>query len=313
MEPSSCVRGLTICYPEQDSEAVAPYPFSIRGRGMHVTVTDVTLVNSYQGIDMGTHWNELHLIRNVFGCCLSRGVVIDRCSDIGRIENVHFNPHYWFRARMPKGSPKVNTDAVIRYMNGNLDAFVFGRTDWEYVTNTFAYAFRNCYHFIQTRDGAANGQFLGIGADAGQCCVRVEAVQPMGLLITNGEFVALAGENPVQVATAPSFAGAVQFSNCAFWGDSSALARLEGPGHTSFSQCVFINCGRGGDAAMVAANGTLQVSNCMFNTAKTRYFEFGDKLKAAIVSGNVFHAPQNLASDPARGIVVSGNVEVEAR
>jgi len=35
-----------------------------------------------------------------------------------------------------------------------------------------------------------NGQLSGIGADATQNAVVVEAVQPMGLLITNGQFVA---------------------------------------------------------------------------------------------------------------------------
>ena len=44
---------------------------------MHGSVVDVTLVNAYQGIDFGTHRNELHYIRNVFGCCLRKGIYID--------------------------------------------------------------------------------------------------------------------------------------------------------------------------------------------------------------------------------------------
>ena len=45
------------------------------------------------------------------------------------------------------------------------------------------------YHFIQTATGSMNGNFLGIGADlAVNASVQVEALQPPGLLITNGEF-----------------------------------------------------------------------------------------------------------------------------
>ena len=44
-------------------------------------------------------------------------------------------------------------------------SFVFARTDWEYVFNTFSYGYALGYHFIQTKSGACNGNFLGIGAD----------------------------------------------------------------------------------------------------------------------------------------------------
>ena len=42
---------------------------------------------------------------------------------------------------------------------------MFARTDWEYVFNTFSYGYALGYHFIQTKSGACNGNFLGIGAD----------------------------------------------------------------------------------------------------------------------------------------------------
>jgi hypothetical protein len=65
----------------------------------------VTLTNPYQTIDVGTKWNELHLVRNVFACPLKIGVYIDQCTDIGRIENVHFNPNFWTRMALKPGFP----------------------------------------------------------------------------------------------------------------------------------------------------------------------------------------------------------------
>lgn len=67
LQQSSAIKGLTIFYPDQDPKAVKPYPWTIQSRGMHGSVIDVTLVNPYKGIDFGTHPNELHHIRNVFG------------------------------------------------------------------------------------------------------------------------------------------------------------------------------------------------------------------------------------------------------
>jgi hypothetical protein len=44
-------------------------------------------------------------------------------------------------------------------------AFVFARTDWEYVFNTFAFGYAIGYHFVASPQGSCNGNFLGIGAD----------------------------------------------------------------------------------------------------------------------------------------------------
>ena len=44
-------------------------------------------------------------------------------------------------------------------------AFVFARTDWEYVFNTFAFGYAIGYHFLASTKGSCNGNFLGIGAD----------------------------------------------------------------------------------------------------------------------------------------------------
>lgn len=42
-------------------------------------------------------------------------------------------------------------------------AFVFARTDWEYVFNTFAFGYAIGYHFLASKEGSCNGNFLGIG------------------------------------------------------------------------------------------------------------------------------------------------------
>ena len=46
--------------------------------------------------------------------------------------------------------------------------FVFARSDWEYILNTFSFAYAIGYHFIESSTGAMNGNFVGIGAD--YCC-----------------------------------------------------------------------------------------------------------------------------------------------
>ena len=103
LKPNAVIRNLVIHYPEQTLPEVVAYPWTIRGDGEMCQVLDITITNPYQALDFGTKWNELHLIRNVFACPLKVGLLIDQCTDIGRVENVHFNPNFWTRMALKPG------------------------------------------------------------------------------------------------------------------------------------------------------------------------------------------------------------------
>ena len=110
---------------------------------------------------------------------------MDQTYDIGRIEDVHWNPWYSM------------DDAYFAHQCISGRGFVLGRSDWEYVFNTFAFGYAIGYHFIGTPTGSMNGNFLGIGADLSyNASVRVDASQAPGILITNGEFTAFTDEGP---------------------------------------------------------------------------------------------------------------------
>jgi len=279
LAPSSAISGITFFYPEQTIPAV-PYPWTIQGEGMHGSVINVTLVNPYKGIDFGTNHNELHYIRNIFGCPLKVGVYIDRCTDIGRVENVHFNPHYWMRAETEN---KPKWEALRDYLFQNCVAFDIGRSDWEYILNTFSFGCKVGYRFFKSPDGPCNGNFLGIAADWAKTAVLIEETQMPGLLITNGEFVGGEGaETMIEVRA--THQGLAQFSNCSFWGPSKRVAMIDGPGMVSFNQCNFVNW-EADAAAIEAMGGDLIVQSCKF-TQPHRQIALGQAVKTAVIVGN---------------------------
>jgi hypothetical protein len=264
MGNASTVEGITVFYPDQKPGSIVPYPWTFHLQGFDNTVENVTLLNSFDGIRIGPEPNVRHRIRSVVGCVLRRGILLDTCTDIGRIENVQWHCHWW--------SPAVGGDweKVYEYMWKNCEGFVFGRTDWEYVTNTFIFPVKTGYRFIGTPSGAMNGQLCGIGADAAQRCIVVEQIQPMGLLITNGQFVAFLGENPIEVEIAPTCAGSVRLVNCAFWGPAEQNVVSHGKGFLSLSDCYFSSGKeKGAGRALVEADaGRLQVRGCSFATGE---------------------------------------------
>ena len=71
---NSALKGVTLLWPGQKWNDIQPYPWGVEGQGHHMTVEDVTLVNAYQGISTGAHDGSLHLIRNIYGVLLRRGI-----------------------------------------------------------------------------------------------------------------------------------------------------------------------------------------------------------------------------------------------
>ena len=283
LHPSSALRGFTLLWPEQKWGSIAPYPWAIHGEGMHNTVEDITFVNAWQGIEIGHPWSELHLIRNINGCVLRRGVFVDTTSDIGRIENVHFNAHYWPRSGDPSAGGAKDLE-VGHYMAEHLEAFIFGRADWEYVQNTFVWAAKIGYHFIATPAGACNGQFSGIGADFCQTCIQIDAIQNIGLQITNGEFTSFSGGVNTGIVTSPGAGGAAQFVNCNFWATPTHAALLQGDTAVTFSACHFLDTP--GSGAIVAERGRLSVQACTFDKPGPAVV-LKPGLSQAIIMGNM--------------------------
>jgi len=261
---SSAVRGLTVWYPQQQTTNIAPYPWTFHLQGHDNTVENITLINSYNGIRIGPESNVRHRIRSVYGCVLRRGIFVDSCSDIGRIENVQFHCHWW-------SAPEVGGawDPVHEFMWKNCEAFIFGRTDWEYVNNTFVFPVNIGYRFIHTSAGEANGQFSGIGADESQVCVKVEHIQPMGLLISNGQFVCMHGDQRTEVLVDKTCGGSVRLVNCAFWGPARQCVVSHSRSFVSLSDCYLSSSGRKdnpGVSLVEADGGKLQVRGCSFGS-----------------------------------------------
>ena len=297
LNTNSTLKGVVLYYPDQNpAEVPQPYPWAIALRGKNPAVLDVELLNPFQGID-ATH-NERHLIRNVQGQPLRRGICVDSIYDIGRIENVHFNP--WWSLQ-----PKVR-----QWQMDHGEAFIFGRSDWQYVLNTFCFGYQVGYKFVESKAGVCNGNFLGVGADDCQRAVLVEQSAPMGLLITNGEFVSFHGPDPTMVEVAQTHTGSVRFVNCAFWGPCNQIARVAGKGTVGFSDCTFVEWDkrREGRAALQIDDGTVLVRGCEFRQA-TPHVSLGEAVRRAVITGNVFPGPAKISNASKGSVHIGQNAD----
>jgi hypothetical protein len=294
LNTNSSVSGLTLYYPEQVlEENPAPYPWTIAMRGKNPAAFDLELLNPYQGIDASQ--NERHNIRNISGQPLRRGIWVDAIYDIGRIENVHFNP--WWNSH----------SKVYKWQTANGEAFIFGRADWEYVLNTFCFGYHVGYKFVESSTGACNGNFLGIGADDCNRALLVEQSAPYGILITNGEFTSFHGDDPTMLEVQNTNSGVVRIGNSAFWGPCNQIAKIGGQGTVGFSDCTFVQWGNAGDrAAIQASSGSLLVRGCEFRQRK-RHISLGQSIERAVITGNLFEGPAQIENASSTDVQIGLN------
>ena len=232
---NSAVVGVVIVYPEwkQSDVPPVPYPPCIASKDTdNVGVLDCCLLNPYEGIHF--ELAHRHLVRNVTGYPIWRGLFVDQCYDIGHIENIHF----W-----PFGTSYKPDDPYCEWININGVAFEFARSDWHYVSNTFCFGYGRGYYFSDRGHGGTNGNFLGIGADSCRRAVLVEQSQKQGLLITNGEFVGRwTSEDSVCLEIGEENDGAVMLTNCSFWGPvKTCVSSRQKTGRLTLNSCEFVN------------------------------------------------------------------------
>jgi hypothetical protein len=290
----STLRGVEVFYPGQKPKDIQEYPWCVRGHGDNVAIRDVLLVNPYLGVDFGTFPVGRHFISGLYGGPLKLGLFVDKCLDVGRVENVHFWP-FW-------------TEEAMEFTRTNGTAFKIAKTDWEYMRDCFCISYAVGYLFTQVKDGPGNAVLTQCGSDVGPLAVKIEAVQShAGVSFENGQFMA-----GVQVLDSNS--GPVKFTSCGFWGVQDVTdshVQIAGAGHVSFIACHFTWWDQHHVHApcVIANSGGLTMNGCEFlDTAPgTRHIELREDVEAAIIQGNRFRAEPRIDNRSEGDVVISGN------
>lgn len=268
---NSVLQGVTIYYPDQDPAArPKPYPWAVAMTGKNPAVLDTELLNPYNGID--TTGTERHLIRCVHGQPLRRGIKVDQIYDIGRIEDVHWNP--WWSMSGP----------VLKLMETEGEGFILAKTDWEYMVNCFCIMYSVGFRFTAFKHGPGNVDLTQCGSDVGPVAVLVEDCQPhAGIAFNNSQFMAT-------IKVAPSNTGPVKFGNCGYWPipTTDLHGDLAGSGQVTFNGCHFSDWAQKtpGTPCLRAKCSGLTVMACDFMAAGKNQIEIDAAVKSAIVVGN---------------------------
>jgi hypothetical protein len=317
LETNSTLKGVTVFYPEQTrTNPPIAYPWTVQCKGENSAVIDVFLVNSYQAVDFGTHFASRTLIRNLFAQALYRGVFIDQCGDVGRIENVHLWP-FWTAA--DPDSP------VNKFTSEHGTGFLFGRSDWGYVTNCFAIGFNIGMHFINTQAkdntifvGGGNYLLTQSGVDGSRTAIQFDVVQEhSGVSFSNSQIFGDIIVNKTNNAM-------IKFTGCGIFGtthgDTIGAARIDGKGRVSFDNCHFYCIAPESKKAKTlihALGGRLSITDSLFVNSKESAKWNSDMMPiilepdviSAIIKDNEFYGRMRIINKSDGRTIIKDNID----
>jgi hypothetical protein len=285
----NAIENIAMNWPEQDPQQAEPakYPYAIKV-GPSSRVENIFLRNPYKGLDMDAA--HMNLVRNISGEPLRIGIHTDHTYDISRIENIHFWPYFTL------GKPMRD------FVQNQGVAFEIGRSDWQYLLNTFCYGYHTGYRLYRTDAvealgypaGATNGQFVGIGADRCVYGLDIEDSFAIGLSITHGMFAPFAaGEGSRGVLLRSGNTGNLTLTNCDFWAVPDTLIEVQA-GSLNMTACNIHEWGvlhkSDNRPCFIASGGRLNINGCTFNQEGALARLSGEATQALIM-GNMGIGP----------------------
>ena len=290
LDKCSGIRELTLWYPEQNADSIVPYPFTVKQlRGDNATVENVTLVNTYQGIQIGPGGNELHFVRQVYGTPLKVGVWYDSTTDIGRLIKIHFSPDFWTKSGLP-GAPAANGPHR-SWLLKNGTGLHMGRSDWEYGAFVRIEGYGIGMQISKGVRGTPNAQFYGFEFIDCATGIRVADSNPFGLVFTRCTFKC----RDRAVHLEPTFRYILLLNNCVLSGKE--LIVHEGKGAISLQSCRLTA------NAIDVRQGSLTVADCTGNPE----FRIGKEFQAGALVGNRFSGGARVGGVGAKKVTVDSS------
>lgn len=191
LSAGSGINGMSFYYPNQKYDSFVAYPYTVQSRGENCWAVNTVFINSYQAMDFGTYPSKGHYINYVSGAPLLKGIFIGNNDGNGWVENCQFNPHYWKRSDIVKGST-ASSEGLNLLVNKTLDCFILGDNASEHMLSNFAYDALNLLRMVSQGKGGTNGTIIGHGSDGCQNALVVDDADTVEFI--NAELVSMDGE-----------------------------------------------------------------------------------------------------------------------
>ena len=220
------IVGITFVH-DQNSSAVVPYPYTIRGNGSDIYIRNIAMNSCYNGIDLATYRCDRHHVQSFSGVILNKGIIVGAGSQNGVIRDVLVNPVYW-------GGSGGYEDAMT-YATANTEGLTIGSSTGQLLYSTFFFGAKKGLVFTE---GCNNAVSVAHGTDGCNTSVYTEGTCGTISLI-NHQSASWQGANSTYVTTASTFNGTLNIHGMSGWGAANGptiALNLQG-GTVNIRQC----------------------------------------------------------------------------
>jgi hypothetical protein len=265
----SGVRGVLLHHPEQDPVTPVHYPWVIQARGDYCYCIDTVFVNTWLGLDFGTYGSKNHYISYISGAPIRCGVFIGSNEGEGWVENIQYNPHYWYRSSLPNTPGRETWKSFWHNQIRYLDAIWFGHNEQVHLLNTFVFAAKHGLYFTEQGGKGCKGLFIGHGTDGGEQGMCIDGAVDIELI--NTELVTL--ESPdtrMYVSSTKNAGGKAVLHNTLMWGKPDYAVVVEN-GDIEMVQTNYVDQGK---TANTVNGGSFKLTGGVF-WQKTGHLKHG--------------------------------------
>lgn len=286
------IKDLTIWYPEQQLDNIEPYPFTLRQVGKYsATIENVTLVNSYQGIEIGPESNSLAMLKNIYATALKTGLVRDNTWDVARMQNLQFSPRFWIQSNFP-GAPVSSKDRKILtgFMETNGEAVIIRFPAWTWFYNLTIEHYKTGVLTLPSmmhKMKGPNGGIYNLQLSNCHTGIHLGDNAAAGFFVTGG-VIHTKGKSSVGILADTTFNSTAQFNSIKLTGSSLVAVKMNESekGALTFIHTQFDVKGSKGFTIDISG-GIIEVLQSQFSQY-TNHIRLGDKTKMAYIDGNTF-------------------------
>lgn len=262
MNQGSCVKGLTIWYPEQTMESgeAEPYNYTIGISGaIGVSIEDIYLVNSYNGITHasydGGHYQQM--VKNIYGTPLRLGHLTGRASDSDRQQNFNFSPDYW----LGSGLAGVPEESVLKtwLLNYGVGMMV-GNIDFHYIADINIDGYKIGMHMY-----GFYGRLYDLDITNCNVCLYIEGTVLYGGQLTKAVLKADGGKNPVALLVGEGAENGFSGTMLDISSTGKYAVSHLGEGAMSITDSKITVTGEASVAPLYVAGGRVSVMNTEFD------------------------------------------------
>lgn len=191
------LRGVTIGYPEERMENLAPYPPTIQLTGSDAYVMDVGAVNPWSLIDASTYRCDRHYIARITGSALRHGFTVGGHSIGGRIEDcqqnsgaIAYGTESWRGGWdfCPTKANGYNWQVVSPEQFRQFDNYRLGDCENEVLYNDFCFNGARGLTLGEDASTGPSGVSFGTAFDQNTIDLDIHRIAPAGFSIVNGQF-----------------------------------------------------------------------------------------------------------------------------